>query len=123
MTRKKTKIHYFVVTEIVMALGLLMLLFACYFASMKTIDKMDRAFTNDTRALQTVANTVERLDDKKDYRGNDVKRIFMDEFKKSGFSENSGIAPHVKIDADFTELSLLKANGKPVIEVKIKCQK
>ena len=123
MNRKKIKIHYFVVTEIVMALGLLMLLSACYFASMKTIDKMDRTFTNDTRALQTVANTVERLDNKKDYRSGDVKRIFMDEFGKSGFAENSGIVPRVSVGDEYTELTLLKANGKPVIEVKIKCQK
>lgn len=123
MIRKKAKIHYFVVTEIVMALGLLMLLSVCYFFSMRTIDKMDRAFTDDTRALQTVSNTVERLDNKRQYRGEDVKRIFMDEFKKSGFAINSGITPRVKIGADSTELSLLKANGKAVIEVNIKCQK
>lgn len=123
MSIKKVKIHYFVVTEIVMALGLMMLLFVCYFASTKTIDKMDRSFTNDTRALQTVSNTVERLDRQKKYNGNDVKRIFMDEFSKSGFALNAKIVPRVRIKADFTDLSLIKANGKAIIEVQIKCQK
>jgi len=123
MRRKKVKIHYFVVTEIVMALGLMMLLYVCYFASTKTIDKMDRAFTNDARALQTMNNTIERLNNKKDYSGIDVKKIFMDEFGKSGFAMNSQIVAQVKIHADSTALAIIKANGKAIIEVQIKCQK
>jgi len=123
MTRKKIKIHYFLLTEIVMAMGLMMLLYVCYFASTKTIDKMDRAFTNDARALQTVSNTVERLEYKKHYSSAEVKRIFMDEFSKSGFAKNCAIKPHVRINPDSTSLALLKANGKAIIEVRIKCQK
>jgi len=123
MSRKTTKIHYFVLTEIVMAMGLMVLLYVCYFASTKTIDKMDKAFTNDARALQTVSNTVERLEHKKHYSGDDIKRIFMDEFSKSGFAMNSKIVPRVRINPDSTALALVKANGKAIIEVRIKCQK
>jgi hypothetical protein len=123
MSRKKVKIHYFVLTEIVMAMGLMVLLYVCYFASTKTIDKMDRAFTNDARALQTVSNTVERLDNKKNYNGVDVKKIFMDEFSKSGFAKNSQIVPHVRINSESTTLALFKKNGKAIVEVQIKCQK
>lgn len=123
MSRRKTKIHYFVLTEIVMAMGLMMLLYVCYFASTKTIDKMDKAFTNDARALQTVSNTVERLNNKQKYSGDDVKRIFVDEFSKSGFAANSQIVPRVRINPESTTLALIKANGKAIIEVRIKCQK
>lgn len=123
MSREKTKIHYFVLTEIVMAMGLMVLLYVCYFASTKTIDKMDKAFTNDTRALQTVSNTVERLKHKIHYSGEEVKRIFMDEFSKSGFAKNSKIVPRVRINPGSTTLALIKANGKAIIEVRIKCQK
>jgi uncharacterized protein (UPF0335 family) len=123
MIRKTAKIHFFILTEMVMALGLMMVLFVCYFTSVKTIDKMDKAFTNDTRALQTVSNTVERLEHKKQYSCDDIKRIFMDEFCKSGFSENSRIVPYVKINVESADLALIKANGKAIIEVQIKCRK
>jgi uncharacterized protein (UPF0335 family) len=106
-----------------MAMGLMMLLYVCYFASTKTIDKMDRAFTNDARALQTVSNAIERIEHKKHYSGLDVKRIFMDEFSKSGFAKNCPIKPRVRISPDSTSLALVKANGKAIIEVRIKCQK
>jgi hypothetical protein len=106
-----------------MALGLVVILSLCYFASMKAVDKMDRAFTNDTRALQVVGNTIERLYNKENYTSKDVRNIFMDEFRKGGFSTNSGISPKVKMKQDSTVLGLLRANGKAIIEVNIICQK
>ncbi len=123
MNRKKVKIHYFVLTEIVMAMGLMMLLYVCYYASTKTIDKMDKAFTNDARGLQTISNTVERLEHKKHYNNDDIRQIFLDEFSKSGFAVDSKITPHVRTDSESSTLSLLKFNGKAIIEVRIKCLK
>lgn len=123
MSRKKQKIHSFVLIEIVVAMGLIMLLYACYFGAARALRKMDRAFTGDTRALQTVSNTIERLENKKRYGNNDIKRIFMDEFQKGGFAENSGVTPQIKQNADSSTLSFIRKNGKAVIEVKIKCRK
>ena len=109
--------------EIVVALGLVALLGVCYSASVKTIDRMDRAFTNDARALQTISNTVERLAQKKRYGNDDIRKIFLDEFSKSGFTADPKITPLVKTETDGSKLALLRANGKAVIEVKILCRK
>ena len=123
MKPKTAKVHFFVCIEMLMALGLMLLLSVCYFASLKTIDRMDRAFTNDARALQVISNTVERLDRQKHYSPADIKRIFTDEFDKGGFPENSKISTNIKAGTDSSTLTILKANGKAIIEVKIKCRK
>ena len=109
--------------EIVMAMGLVMLLLVCYWASVKGLDKMDKAFSNDARSLQTVSNTVERLSRKSSYGNAEIKKVFLDEFNKGGFTADPEITPLVKAESDGSKLALLRANGKAIIEVEIKCRK
>jgi 4-amino-4-deoxy-L-arabinose transferase-like glycosyltransferase len=123
MKRKKIKLRGFVMVEIVMAMGLVMLLLVCYWASVKGLDKMDKAFSNDARSLQAVSNTVERLARKSSYGNAEIKKVFLDEFNKGGFTADPKITPLVKTEADGSKLALLRANGKAIIEVKIKCRK
>ena len=113
----------FIFIEVMCALGLLVLLSVCFFASLNTIKRMDRAFSNDTRALQTVSNTVERLRFMKKFKNDEIKKVFIDEFQKGGFSKNCGITPMVKAKPDSSDIALLRANGKTIIEVNIKCRK
>lgn len=123
MSRKAGEIHFFILMETVMALGLLMVLAAAFFVSLRTLDRMDRAFTAETRALQTVGNTVERLGQLKHYDAAGIKRVFLDEFGKSGFPGTSRTGPRFVAGAEYCTLAIIKADGKTVIEVRIKCRK
>ena len=121
--KKTLKKNYFVCIEAVMALGLLVLLFACYFQSVRSLEAMDRSFSKESRAILVVDNTVERLGARKYYGSREIKKIFLEEFRKGGFGDNSLIAPKVVVKNDMVKLSVLKANGKAIIEVEVKCRK
>ena len=115
--------NHFVCIEAVMALGLLVLLFACYFQSIRSLESMDRSFSNESRGLLVIDNTVERLGSKKHYGIKEIKQIFLEEFRKGGFGDNSLVVPRAVIKNDMVKLSVLKANGKAIIEVDVKCRK
>jgi hypothetical protein len=103
-----------------MALGLLLLLFACYFQSAKSLEAMDRFFSKESRAILVLDNTIERLGARKHYGSKEIKQIFLEEFRKGGFGDNSLIVPKAVIKNDMVKLSVLKANGKAIIEVEVK---
>lgn len=121
--KKSGNKNYFVCIEAVMALGLLVLLFACYFQSIRSLEAMDQFFSNESRGLLVVDNTIERLEFKRHYGSKEIKQIFLEEFRKGGFGDNSKITPRTVIKGDTVELSVLKANGKAIIEVEVKCRK
>ncbi len=121
MKNKISKSPYLMV-EMIAALGLLMILTTCFFASLKTLNNMDRTFSSEKRALMVADNTLERLANKKNYNSIDVKRIFMDEYQKSGLKNYSRITPKIEVQDNHTFLVLLKPNGKTFIKVPVKCQ-
>ncbi len=120
MNNKKLKKNHFLLLEIVMAIGLLIILTAGFFGGLKTLKRMDRSFNNERRALMVIDNTLERLQKKKHYDSAGVERIFNDEYAKAGFAPNSKIKSMIKEEPNQTVLAVLKPNSKPFIEVKIK---
>lgn len=121
-TAKQMTTRYYLMAEMVFALGLLMILTACFFATTNTIQRMDKSFTDESCGLMVVDNTIERLEHKKQYKVDDVKRIFLDEYGKSGIKDRTKMAAAFTPSADGAMLAIIENNGKPLIEVKIKCQ-
>jgi len=116
---KKT---YFMV-EIIMALALLALLAACFAASLRVVDKMDRLFSAETRALMVVDNTVERLSHLSGYDAERIRTIFLDECRAGDITGRNGrLRPLFTAEPGTACMVLLQANDKPMIEVKIKCR-
>jgi hypothetical protein len=109
-------------TEMIFALGLLMVLSACFYATMNTIQKMDKSFTDESCGLMVVDNTIERLEHKKQYNSDDVKRIFLDEYDKSGIKDRTKMIAGFTPDNDGAAVAIIKKNGKTLIEVQIKCR-
>jgi len=122
-TGRQLNIRFYLMPEMIFALGLLLILTACFLATTKTIQQMDKSFTNESCGLMVVDNTIERLEHKKQYNIDDVKRIFLDEYDKGGIKDRT------KMIAVFTPvnggavLAIIQNNGKPLIEVQIKCQR
>ena len=106
--------------EIICALALFAVLTTAFFKSMDTLRKMDRDFTSENRALMVLDNTFERLGAMNDYSSSDVETAFLDEYAKSGLSPDR-ISPVCKRHGSSIMLILIKKNGKPLIEVNIKC--
>ena len=120
MIKNEMRKNGFLLMEIVMAIGLLIILTAGFFGGLKAIKQMDRSFSNERRTLLVIDNTLERLKHKKHYDSTEVEHIFNDEYSKAGFAPNSKIKPMIKAEPDQTVLAVLKPNNKPFIEVKIK---
>ena len=120
--KRQLNIRYYLMPEMIFALGLLMILTACFFATTSTIQRMDKSFTGESCGLMVVDNTLERLEHRKQYNIDDVKRIFLDEYEKSGISDRTKMTAGFTPDADGAVLAIIRNNGKPLIEVQIKCQ-
>lgn len=121
-TEKQVTIRYYLMAEMVFALGLLMVLTACFFATTNTIQRMDKSFTDESCGLMVVDNTLERLEHKKQYKLDDVKRIFLDEYDKSGIKDRTKMLVAFTPSPDGATLAIIKHNSNPLIEVQIKCQ-
>lgn len=121
-TIKQQNVQFYLMTEMIFALGLLMVLSACFYATMNTIQKMDKSFTDESCGLMVVDNTIERLEHKKKYNSDDVKRIFLDEYDKSGIKDRTKMITGLSLNNDGVAVAIIKKNGKPIIEVQIKCR-
>lgn len=121
-TEKQFQLRFYLMPEMIFALGLLMILTVCFFATTNTIQRMDKSFTDESCGLMVVDNTLERLEHKKQYNAEDVKRIFLDEYEKSGIKDRTKMLAGFTPKPDGAMLAIIKNNGKPLIEVQIKCQ-
>lgn len=117
---KNIGIKYFTILEIICALALFAVLTTAFFGALDTLRQMDRDFTSENRALMVLDNTFERLDTMKNYTSSDVEVAFLDEFAKSGLTRDR-IKPFCRKHGHNIALSLVKKNGKPLIEVDLKC--
>ena len=51
-----------------------------------------------------------------------MKRIFLDEYEKSGINDRTKMVAGFTPNADGAVLAIIQNNGKPLIEVQIKCR-
>ncbi len=109
--------------EMTMAIALLLILSAAFYGVWKTIRQMDQTFTSERQAMMVVDNTLERVEGLSDYAPDDVRRIFFDEFGRSGLPVQLQIRPETILNDQMMILSLCKPNGKNMIEVKINAKK
>jgi len=110
----------FLMTEIVMALALLMLLSACFIVSLNSLRRWGYDAVADRQALAAVDNTLERLAVMRHYDAAAVRRVFDDELTRSGADSASFQLRWKGSDAHLI-LTLLRANGKTLIEVPVPC--
>ncbi len=122
-TKKQQNVRFYLMPEMIFALGLLLILTACFLATTRTIQQMDKSFTSESCGLMVVDNTIERLGHKKQYNIDDVKRIFLDEYDKGGIKDRTRMIAGFTPVMDGAMLAIIQNNGKPLIEVHIKCQR
>jgi hypothetical protein len=109
--------------EIIFAIGLMALLSACFFASLGTVRDMAGVFTEESRARLVLDNTVERLSGAAGFSPDELRRVFLDEYGKSCLADNSALKPEIRRDGACVCPSIIKKNGKPLAELRIKCEK
>ena len=123
MKRRRFPSHSFIMVEMVMALALLLILSGAFYGVWRTIRIMDQTFTVERQALMVLDNTSERLEAKPHYSAADVKRIFQDEFARSGIPPQLKIRPQILDSPNRIILALIRPDGKSLIEVTIHAQK
>jgi len=108
-------------TELVFALGLLAILMACFHTSYRVVSKQNQVFGDETRALQVIDNTVERLSVRESYTGADIEAVFQEEYGKSGLSVGSRYRPTCTQDSHTAILTVLRKNGRALVRIKLRC--
>ena len=111
----------FVFLEIVAALGMLGLLTACFIGAMRTLMDMNHVYVSETRAILTLDNAVERAAALPKPSAKQLERLFQCEWTKSQLADEGRLKPVFSNAGGFVEMRILKANGKPLAEVKVKC--
>ena len=107
--------------ELVAALAVMALLTTCFFASLRSLVDMDKAFSAESRAILVLDNTLERAEFLKSPSSDELKRLFDSEYGKSPLKADDSIRKSFDYAEGEAHFRILKANGKPLAEVKVKC--
>lgn len=117
----KSSCNNYTIVEMIFALGLMVLLTACFFSSLKMLREMNASFTTENRGLSVLDNTLERLESIKAYDSKKAEQIFLDEYRKSCLARNDKVRPDTKKENGIIWMRIMKTNNKALAEVKLKC--
>ncbi|HCE44736.1 MAG TPA: hypothetical protein DET40_14435 [Lentisphaeria bacterium] len=115
---KKNK---FTLMELIFAMGLLAMVAALFSSSAYNLRIMDRNFTRESRALQVLDNSLERISFEKNADFARIKDIFEDEFKKSVLECDDEVRKSCEIRNGRAVLEIQRKNGKKMARIEIKC--
>ena len=110
----------FALLEVVAALGILVMLFGFFYTALNGMYQIQDVYQAESRAVILLNNTVERCNAEKKLSHDIVSSIFLDEFQKSDLFYQEGFSPVCKEEKNFSILSVMKENGKPLAELKFK---
>lgn len=119
MIRKRNVFVGFTTLELVVAMGMLSLLFAAFFATLRSVCALEERCALETRAVIVLQNTVERLaaDDAPSLSA--AQELLADEFGKSDLPRLGGMAAVCRLVEGRAKAEIRRADGRPVAAVEI----
>ncbi len=114
---------HFTLMELVCALGLLAMAATLFSASMHNFRIMDKNFTRESRALQVLDNSIERISFEKKPDIKTIKEIFEDEFGRSVLEGDGEVSNTCEIRENKILLKIKQKNGRKLAAVEIKLVK
>ncbi|MFZ2653425.1 MAG: hypothetical protein WAX69_00785 [Victivallales bacterium] len=110
----------FTMMELVFAMGLLAMVGALFSSSVHNLRIMDRNFTRESRALQVLDNSLERISFEKNADFKRMKDIFEDEFRRSVLEGDEEVRKSCEIRNGKAVLEIQRKNGKKMARIEIK---
>jgi hypothetical protein len=108
--------------EVVFAMGLLALVAVLFSSSAHNLRIMDRNFTRESRALQVLDNSLERISFEKNADFKRVKDVFEDEFRKSVLEGDEEVRKSCEIRNGKAVLEIHRKSRKRMAKIEIKLQ-
>ncbi|HBC88632.1 MAG TPA: hypothetical protein DCZ94_16920 [Lentisphaeria bacterium] len=106
--------------ELIFAMGLLAMVAALFSSSAHNLRVMDRNFTRESRALQVLDNSLERISFEKKADFARIKDIFEDEFRRSVLEGDDDVRKCCEIRNGRAVLEIQRKNGKKIGRIEIK---
>gem|GEM_PF-1994594 len=114
---------HFCLMELVVALGLLGLAFTLFLSASGNARAMERNFTRESRAVQVLDNTIERISFEKNASVEEAKDIFEDEFARSRLIDDIDALRSSEVRDGKLRLEITRKNGKRLAAVEIRIGK
>ena len=117
---KKFTIQYMLMMELLVAAALLGILATSFFTIINYMNKAENAFIIKHRSILVLDNSLERIEALNSSSSDVIKRIFMDEYKKSQLYKKRNIKPICEIRKNSTVLFFEDKNKRTIAKVSIK---
>jgi len=116
----KINCNYMLMVELLCAVALLGIISTCFFMTINHMDKAEKNFTRENRAILVLDNSLERINALQDATPENIKTIFEDECLKSSLNGNKKIIPFCEIRKNTIQLSFKDGRNRIVTQVSIK---
>lgn len=112
--------HRYTLMELVCALGLLSMVAVLFSSSVNNLRILDKNFTRESRALQVLDNSLERISFEKNADYKRVSDIFEDEFRKSVLEGDEEVRKSCELRGGKAVLEIQRKNGKKIAKIEVK---
>lgn len=109
----------FTLLELTVSMGILVIVMSCFSAVLNGVQKIERAYAQENRAIVVLNNMVERLEAQKTWGHSTASRILKEEFNKSELAGHAEFSPKCSVEGEGVRAAILKKNGKTLAKVEL----
>jgi hypothetical protein len=117
---KHPQIKYMLMVELLCAVALLGIVSTCFFMTINHMNKAERNFIRENRAILVLDNSLERINALKNATTENIKTIFDDEYQKSSLNGNKKISLFCEIRKNTIQLSFKDNRNRIIAQVNLK---
>ncbi|MEI6423472.1 MAG: hypothetical protein WCP55_14720 [Lentisphaerota bacterium] len=112
--------HRYTLLELVCAIGLLAMVSVLFSSAVHNLRILDKNFTRESRALQVLDNSLERISFEKNADFKRINDIFEDEYKRSVLEGDEEVRKSCELRNGKAVLEIQRKNGKKIAKIEVK---
>lgn len=121
--RSAIKISRFTMIELALSFSILAMIAASFFLVLNKLDSVNSQYERELAAITVLDNFMERVSAEKNNKFKRIESLFNDEFNASPLTKDSSVSHVATYKDSESEFCIFDSNQKPIIKIKIKCEK